>query len=65
MISTHAFLMAQLELSLDLISKKLKSLEKNCLDTNFDIVGRCLIAYFLTLKLVSYPSDKIYNPINC
>ena len=59
MISTQAFLIAQLELSFDLISKKLNNLVKNCLDTSFEIEGKCLIAYFLTLKLVSYPRDKI------
>lgn len=66
MISTHDFRIAQLVVSFDFSTKKLENLfAKNCLETSLEMLGKCLIAYFLTLTLESSPRDNISNPINC
>ena len=66
MISKQAFLIAQLLPSLALSKKNGENLlEKNCLDTSFDMIGKCFIASFRTLTLESSPSDNISRPMNC
>lgn len=64
-ISTQAFLIAQLFRSFALPMQNPENLlEKNYFETSLDIMGRCFMAYFLTLTLESSPRESISNPIN-
>ncbi len=66
MMSTQAFRIAQADASLAFYRKKLENLFlKNCRDTSLEMMGRCLMASFLTLTLESSPRDRIYSPMNC
>lgn len=60
MISIQDFRIAQLLASCALSAKKGRNLLlKKSLETSLEMMGRCLIASFLTFILVSSPKDNI------